>query len=330
LPGPIDVPPEAFAAKPIFPDFPSSAIVAEVREWVKTQPPWAWRGHTHAKPDEDEAQEIRYVADFQLPKGVESPCPCCTPRHTKFGKGFIAWFSRTGCVRLMGQDCFKTLNPEGHQFAVDEFDERQKRAATVAYLTANIEKRFDAIEAVERALPIAEHIDALQDILGEDLRRTIGVDLWQQVRDGGQLKVADGPVFSTYATVEGAALVDPGRKKIAPSLRTALRTLQSIDLPLGIVNSNDQQRELAAKSFSRGMKLAAEALATIGECKAFLSVLTLATLRNWGAQETATASLYVRRQGLDVSIGKSEGSVRRITLEDCIDWPVPRLPEISL
>jgi hypothetical protein len=79
----------------------------------------------------------------------------------------------------MGQDCFKTLNPEGHQFAVDEFDERQKRAATIAYLTANIEKRFGAIEAIERALPIAEHIDALQVTFGEDLRRTIGVDLWQ-------------------------------------------------------------------------------------------------------------------------------------------------------
>jgi hypothetical protein len=203
----------------------------------------------------NEAQEIRYVADFQLPKGVESPCPCCTPRHAKFGKGFIAWFSRTGCVGLKGQDCFRTLKPEGHQFAVDEFDERQKRAATIAYLTAHIEKWFEAIEAIERALPIAEHIDALQDTLGEDLRRTIGVDLWQQVRDGGRLKVAEetnrGPIFSTYATIEGTALVDPGRKKIAPSLRTAIRTLQSIDLPLGIVNTNDQQRELAAKSFSR-------------------------------------------------------------------------------
>ena len=168
MPDPIDVPPEAFAPKPIFPDFPSPEIVAEVLEWVKTQPPWAWRGHTHSKPDNDEAQEIRYVADFQLPKGIESPCPCCTPRHAKFGKGFIAWFSRSACIRLMGQDCFKTLNPEGHQFAVDELDERQQRTATIAYLTAKIEKRFEAVEAIERALPIAEHIDTLQDILGKN------------------------------------------------------------------------------------------------------------------------------------------------------------------
>jgi hypothetical protein len=62
LQDPIDVPAEAFAPKPIFPDFPSPEIVAEVREWVKTQPPWAWRGHTHVKPDENEALEIRYVA----------------------------------------------------------------------------------------------------------------------------------------------------------------------------------------------------------------------------------------------------------------------------
>jgi hypothetical protein len=57
--------------------------------------------------------------------------------------------------------------------------------------------------------------------------------MWQQVPDGGRLKVVeetnDGPIFSTHAPTEVAARVDPGRKKIALGLRAAIRTLQSID-----------------------------------------------------------------------------------------------------
>jgi hypothetical protein len=220
LPDPIDIPAEAFLAKPLFPDFPGAEIVAEVREWLKGNPPWAWRGHTRAEPSADEALEIRYVADFPLPKGTESPCPCCTPRHPKFGIGFITWFPRSACIRLMGRDCFRTLNPEGHDFAVQELDERQRREATIAY----IGKRFAAIEALERSLPLGQQVDALQELFGESLRRAIGVDLWQYVRHGGQLKLEQetprGPIFVPYAIVEGHALIDPARKRIEPSINT--------------------------------------------------------------------------------------------------------------
>jgi hypothetical protein len=300
----------------------------------QASPPWAWRGHTHQKPDPDEAQAIRYVADFQLPKGIESPCPCCTPRHPKFGTGFIAWFPKTASIRLMGRDCFRTLNPEGHDFAVQEFDERTRREALIAYLTANLDKRFAAIDALERAVPMAQQIDELQDVLGERLRRNIGVDLWQHVRDGGQLRLIEqtprGDIFVQYSSVEGYSLVDPTRKRIEPSLRTAIGHLQGIDLPAGIADTNDTQRELAAKAFQRGITTGRDAIAAIAECRRFVSVLSFASLRVGGEQPNAPARLYARRDGLELFIGKTEDSVRRVTLDGCIDLPVPVLPEISV
>ena len=334
MPEPIDIPPEAFAAKPVFADFPGPDLVAEVREWVKHSPPWAWRGHTHAAPDADEAQAIRYVADFRLPKGVESPCPCCWPRHPKFGTGFIAWFPNSRCIRLMGRDCFRSLNPEGHDSAIQELDQRTRRAATISYLTANLDKRFEAIRALERAIPMAEQIDVLQDVLGQRLRRDIGVDLWQLLRDGGQLKVLEdtprGPVFVPHASIEGYLLVDPARKQVLPRLRTALRHLESIDLPLGIINTNDSQRDVAAKAFSRGMTVGKDVVATILDCRKFVSIVSLATIRAWAERPNSSANIYVRRDGLELYIGKTQSSVRRITLDGCIDLPVPTLPDIAV
>src|SRR5260370_5437622 len=39
------------------------------RAWVKKNPAYLWRGHTHSTPDKEEAGQIRYINDFVLPKG---------------------------------------------------------------------------------------------------------------------------------------------------------------------------------------------------------------------------------------------------------------------
>ena len=325
---PIDVPPEAFTPKPIFPEFPSAKIVAEVREWVKAEPPWAWRGHTHARPDADEAQEIRYVADFQLPKGIESPCPCCTPRHPKFGKGFIAWFSRSSCIRLMGQDCFKTLNPEGHQFAVDEFAQRRERAAQIAFLIANLPNRGVISAAIETMLPMAKHLDELQDIFGEKLRRTWGIDLWQHVREG-RLRVAnDSGTFDDYGGIEGQSLVDPKRKDFAPSLATALRGLAGITISDDLIDADDDQLKKAARAFGRNVNLARETFSAMTDAKRFVSVLNTATIRNWALQPNAPVRLDIRRENDAVFVGPSADNRTRVPLHSRIDSALPDLPHV--
>jgi hypothetical protein len=85
----------------------------------------------------------------------------------------------------MGEHCFKSLNPEGYERARQRMDERQGRRATVAYLTANLHKKDDARRAIGAVMPLAEHLDDLQMILGERLRIKLGIDLWQHLRDGG-------------------------------------------------------------------------------------------------------------------------------------------------
>ncbi|SPP93040.1 hypothetical protein [Bradyrhizobium vignae] len=232
----------------------------------------------------------------------------------------------------MGRDCFRTLKPEGHEFAVRELDERQRREATIAYLRQNIEKRHAAIKLLEQSLPLARQVDSLQQQQGDSLRPAIGIDLWQHVRDGGQLKVVEetarGPIFVPYATVEGYTLIDSARKRTEPSVNTVIRHLKGIDLASDVANASDDQREAAARAFQRGMMVGREVLDVVADCRRFVSVLSLATLRNWGNQDNAPARLCARREGHELYIGRREDSVRRITLDACIDLSVPVLPEI--
>jgi hypothetical protein len=325
----IDVPDSAREPKPLFPDLPGFALVREVREWVSTNPTYMWRGHTHTMPGKTEP--VEFVGMFEMPRGVEAPCPCCTPNHTKFRFGVVGWFPETGFIRLMGTHCFRRLNPEGFELAVRRLEERQGRASTIAFLLANLHKKGDAKRAAWLALPLAEHLDDLQYQLGERVRQMLGIDLWQAVRDGGQLKLAAGTgrsaVNTNYATVSGYRLVDPARKKLTPRLEAALKAFDAIphfDIP----TANDAERSNAARLFGKGLNLLREALEDIDELRRFVSVQSTATIRNWSLQDNAPAQIYMRREGQSVFIGETEDQAREIRLKPVVDAPIPSLPVI--
>jgi hypothetical protein len=318
----------------MFPELPSFALVREVQQWVGDgNASYNWRGHTHTTPDIDDP--VEFIGLFTLPKGVEAPCPCCTPNHTKFGKGVVGWFEKSHCIRLMGEHCFKRLNPEGYERARQRMEERQGRRATIAYLTANLHKKDDARRAIEAAMPLAEHLDDLQMILGERLRIKFGIDLWQHLRDGGNLKVvtetAQGAFNTSYAFVTGYRLIDPARNKLVPTLQTAIRTFEKIGTPASIISGSDREREAASRLFGRGLRLARDMFFDLADLREFVSIASTATIRNWSKQRGAAASIYMRRaDDLNLLIGKTEETAGRIALRPAIGMIIPSLPEISL
>jgi hypothetical protein len=332
LPEFVEVPDAARDPKPLFPQLPDFSIVREVREWLaQGNPTYTWRGHTHTKPDKDEP--VEFIGLFSMPKRIEAPCPCCTPNHTKFGKGVVGWFPQSNCIRLMGEHCFKRLNPEGYAQAYDRMEQRQGRRSTISYLVANLHKKEMAREAVLAVMPLAEHLDELQDILGGRVRQKLGIDLWQCLREGGNLKISvesrQGAFSSTYANVAGYRLVDPARKKLVPTLRTIDRTFGAIGYTGDIASWSDTERKTASRLFSRGLTLAREILYDLGDLRRFVSIQSTATIRNWSQQQTAAASIYIRREGLALLIGKSESDARKIVLRDCIDMPISALPDLD-
>lgn len=326
----IDIPESARVPKPLFPELPDFSLVREVREWVLKNQTFDWHGHTHTEPAKTEP--VEFVGMFEMPLGVEAPCPCCTPNHTKFRQGVIGWFPETQCIRLMGRHCFRRLNPEGYNTAIHRLEERQGRAASIAFLTANLHKKDEAKRAAETAIPLAQHLDDLQEQLGERVRNVLGVDLWQAVRDGGQLKLATGTergTFNTiYATVSGYRLIDPARKKLVPALLAAIKAFDAIGY-FDVKAANDAERAKAARLFSRGLSILRETFEDIMDFRRFVSIQSTATIRNWAQQENAPGRLYIRRDGLNIFIGRSDKEAKEIRLKSVVDLSVPPLPSIT-
>ena len=138
--------------KSIYNDEPSRETVREILEWVRQSGlPHEWHGHTHTKPPKD-GPAPKYLDEFDVPtrgRNVHAiaPCPCCSPRKPKYKRGGkIAWFKDEGVIRLIGPECYKSLNASGHQEAMAELSARRKREQGIRYL-ANSLPRLEAMSA---------------------------------------------------------------------------------------------------------------------------------------------------------------------------------------
>ena len=117
---------------------------------------------------------------------------------------------------------------------------------------------------------------------------------------------------------------------LAPTLQTCIRTFEAIGHVGDVAEWSDADREKASRLFSRGLRLARDTLYDLDDLRRLVSIQSTATIRNWSLQPNAAASIYVRRDALTLQIGKTENDAQKITLRDCIDMPIPTLPELDL
>jgi hypothetical protein len=341
----IEVPDVAYLPKPIFPTLPGNEIVKEVRDWLAAaNATYLWRGHTHSPPPK--GATIEYVGDFALKKGTLAPCPCCTPETEKFQLGYIAWFPGENAIRLMGRDCFRKLNPEGHQGAVDRLRARQQLEKDVIFLVRSMRLKPEIQSTLAAAIPVAKQVDQLQWALTTRLLQSTGINLWTHLRDGGMLTTVikqteavtrrDGTAqtnevhrFQRLGNVAGYRLVDPARKALVPMLATAIQTIEAVKVP-NAERMEDRERRQSVRLFARGLRLGREALAEITEVRRFIDPSDLGMLRRWGADPNAPIGFYIRREGLELLVGKRETDVMSVHLDQAIDTVVRALPAMSV
>lgn len=326
---PVEIPPEAETPKPLFTTLPGAEVVTEIREWIKGgNPVFMWRGHTHNKPNKGEP--VEYLNDFAPLKGKPAPCPICSHSHTKFQRiGIIAWFPESGLIRLIGPDCFRSFNPEGHDRAWEALQRRKEDERYRGYLLKSITGVSPkARDAIVHAMPLAEHLDNLAEILGKRLANLEGIYLWDLTREGLKRiqETTEGPVSTTYANVAGSRLVDPNRKQFTSRLRQAIQVFDRLR-GFSIELSTHEERTAVARAFSRSLRIANECWAEMQECRRFLSLEATATMRNWGALPDSEERLYVRRtDDLILLIGRTEHEAKRIKLLPCINQVLKELP----
>jgi len=307
------------------------AIPGVLAHILTTGQPHTWPGHTHTKPSRDAVPV--YIGEFSLPaKYLKAkrfaPCPCCWDEFGKFGHGKIAWFPEERVIRLIGPDCFASLNPEAHANAVSAFAIEQERKRNTDFLLANMPRLPDAIRIVERAIIVAKAIEAFHAELHGKLR-IIKLSLWPYVRRGGQLNVnvkerefrrdSKGETYAheidgsrVEAILPGFKMLDPAIVPLSKSLETVVARLRQFaerDTSNEAIDATDDgEKRRIAETLSRSVKKAREKIAELEDLRPFVERVAINTLRHWGAHEGCPIPVIYSHNGDRITIGQSEYS----------------------
>jgi hypothetical protein len=355
----VEIPEACKIAKPRFKDEPSPQIVKEIRDFVaETGASHLWPWHTHTRPPDNAT--VKYIGKFELPEKFQRAkqflvCPICNPSSRKFGKreGMIAWFPNEYAVRLIGPDCFKKINKEGHDEAVRELKAREKRNAEVEFLVSRRDQHRLALKVLIEARRVANAIDAF----GGDLRRTLaerlGVDLWRHVRTG-ELQVAErfrearpnpndpgNPIFVDsersvrYGSLDGYKLLDPNAKNIASKFHAPITSLERAlaisdeDWKGEVDRLDDDARRVLVKRLGDALNAARELSGQVVGLRTFMAAANLGTLRRWGSTEGRPLEVYARREGSTIRIGNSENRCMSVRIPADLEREIPSVAGLT-
>lgn len=340
----IDIPAFADEAKPWWNNRPSDAFIKEILSFIgRTNKPHLWSGQTYNRPSDDAV--IEYLTEFFLPSGKPmAPCPCCTPRHPKYRHGMIAYFPNEFVIRIMGHDCFKRINSEGHIEALRKYHSELQRKRDVAYLLDNLEKVPDLLAAVERATPIGHAVDKFRNDICTIFADVLRTDLWEHTRTG-ELRVTrrlpgdeddrDVIIEETYGRIAGQDLLKKRSKKLGIRLEHAAVALKQIDFgprhKERVTDMTDADRAETARLLRNGIKTADEVFAAIEDLRQFTSVVTLATLNGWARQDGCPIRMRVDldRPKEKLYVGLTDYEFHPIQVPPAYFDTLPSLPKLG-
>jgi hypothetical protein len=337
--------------KPYFKTRPDQSVIQQIKDFIKASgQPHMWPGHTHTKPEK--GSRIDYLDEYDLPKSHHkdearwAPCPCCSPTRPKYFKGGkIGWFPDEGIIRNMGPDCFAAFDKEGHLQAVAKLRKEQQTSKDIAYLLANYSKAPGAIRVMERALPCVLAVDALRKVLRHELPTTLKGDLWSYIKDGN-LKIAKqkkegtteekqkSRVFVNYASIDGYRMLDPNEAAaLAVSLKYVIDALKAVepghDFKATIAGMSEDERKKTARILGRSLNRAKDVFKEVADIRQFVSVVTIATLRNWGLQNGCPIRIHTMLDGLNLYVGRNEHEHRRFEIPPEFFHVIGELPNIG-
>lgn len=345
----IEIPESARAVKAWFLTKPSKELIAEIHEHIKqTGMPHLWRGHTHTKPPS--GSKPVYLDEFDLPEklrkvGRWAPCPCCAPESPKFGSGKIAWFPSEGVIRLLGPDCFKTLDAEGHEEAVRNLKAERRRATETEVLLARLPQLTGLLEVGEKAKRVAIALTDFHQSLHEKLKLA-KLNLWENVERGGELRVyiktsrlvtqRDGSSYieevdaeTVISHLDGFEVLNPELKIGATTLRAAITKLESyIDLarePTAIEAMTDDARHEAAGGVARAMTAIRAAAENLTRWQKFATPLAINSLRRWGEHPGCAVPYNYEISGKRLVFGASEYRSFSVVIPDDLALPIDRI-----
>jgi hypothetical protein len=351
----LDIPDQSFDPKPYYPSRElAEAVLREIKDHIKrTGEPHTWRHHTHSKPVT--GARIVYLGTFDLPESHQAadrfaPCPCCSPRAPKYSRaGKIAWFPDEHVIRMIGPECFQTLNPEGHWEAVAQFDREEAARRTISYLIGNLHLATDIRELVLRAAPSLAVIDQVHATLQQRINEVVRVDLWRHVGrgelsvsvEGRRLRRARSGAeeVETFLDIQQFS-VFPAYKMFSPKASHLLGRSTTCAKRLSFIEFGgelqDRVRQMpppdqakAARMLSNGLTTAKNILADAEAIRDGFAAMSIATLKGWVRHPGCPVRLHIDGDRSSFYIGSDEHHQLRIELPSAFWTPFGELPTIA-
>ena len=343
---------DARKPKPWFKEWPDDSVIEEIKAYIAREgTPYRWRGHTHTKPPK--GAEVRYLEEFCLPapfrnnRAMWSPCPCCSDDVPKF-KGTdkrpakIAWFPNEAAIRLIGHDCFSALNEQGHQEALGELRQRQKRKKHEQFLINNLRLLPEALFAIDANMEIAAALAESRGQLFAKLRALPSFRFVESLREG-KLRVVEVLVKTVvmpdksekrvrkeferiYASIPGCELIEAARQDPSEKLQRAHRMLDGIDVNADVLSVSQVEIGKMAKAFAKGLQLATEATHEVAEMRKFFSAETISTLRTWGKRSDTILPMHVEVVGSNFYLGPNENQKIRVEVLPILFERLSKIP----
>jgi hypothetical protein len=326
----IEIPPEALEPKPWYLTRPGKEIVAEIVDFIKRiGKPYLWRGHTHTKPPP--GSKPVYLDEFELPKKFRAPerrapCPCCSPWHPKFCDGKIAWFPAEAVIRIIGPDCFRALDAEGHQEALDNLRAEQRRERDTRFLLSHLPNLWRVVAVGETAVRVADALDEFHRELHGKLKLA-RLNLWKDVQRDGELRISiktrevrrDRKLEEYFVNTESEVVAYrlDGYEVLNPNLRIRTAAIWSAVQKLkgyadlakragAIEQMDDAARSEAAAEIGHGITAVRNAVDNLTRLQKFATPLAVNSLKNWGAHEGCATPYNYELTGSRFNFGASE------------------------
>jgi hypothetical protein len=328
----IEIPASALQTKAWFVERPDDSIRKEILQFIRDRNPvYLCKYHTHTKPPK--GARIEYIGEFDVHQDLPmAPCPCCSPVHPKYREsGKIAWFPDERVIRLIGPDCFKTLNPEGHKEALRRLSEETQHRQTTNYLLGRASDIPKAIAAIRNNLQVAAAVDRAHSEVMKALRLH-KVPLWDNIRSGivvvdlydtvtqidenGKKQTRETHSVREVGIVSGVNFYNPSFKAFAPRFKQAQVVLAAVDLGTdyerAVREASDHQRDRWATAIGKGVDKAARLTEELQEVRRGLSPEAVSTIRRWGAHEGTKCFVFAKREGNDLLLGRTEEDYTRL------------------
>jgi hypothetical protein len=279
-----------------------------------------------------------------------APCPCCSPKSPKFYKnGKIAWFPDEHVIRMIGPDCFQTLNPEGHWEAVEVFNREEAERRTIAYLVANLHLNVPTRDVIQRALPILEAVDHVHTVLQQRISEVLRLDIWRHVgrgtlsvnvegrrmkrnRDGSQ-EVESFLDIQQLSEFPGYQMFSPRNSRLASRVGGFARRLSLIDFGNEVEERvramTTEEQAKAARILSSGISSAAAIFAEADGIRDGFKPMSIAALKGWTRHAGCPIHLFVSGDESNFDIGTDEQHELRIEIPPAFWRGFGDLPVIS-